>query len=146
VDWFPRTFGFTLLILAGTFARDLVRTEPWTPTLLDEICPLCIREERRRDAGEEFHRSSRCSIGPYNRQCPGCGSSWKSSNQGFGELLVEPAVQGVLAVLVAIALSIPFFGCPQCRTQTARLGNRPHGCGRCLGRKRLTLWGRLRNA
>ena len=42
VDWFPRAFGLMLVVLAGTFVLDLVRTERWRPSPTFELCGGCI--------------------------------------------------------------------------------------------------------
>ncbi len=145
MDWFPRAFGLMLVVLAGTFVLDLVRTEPWRPSPGFELCGRCAYLNQHPD--EETRTISICDVGPINRYCPQCAHGWHSSSLTLQQLIDEPGGRALLAAIAGIALSVPIFSCPSCggRRRLTRRGRTSalRSCLRCEDRGRLGAWSRL---
>jgi hypothetical protein len=140
MDWFPRTFGVVLALLAVAFAVDFLWPDldlQESPGVL-EVCPACIRESGQ----EEFVRSSRCYVRPFNRLCPSCGSRWGNRSLWFF-WIPEPVTLVLILPLSGILSALRLARCPQC---DGRVFVRPlrHSweagppCFRCGGRGRVT--------
>jgi len=144
MDWFPRTFGIVLALLAMAFVVDFLWPDldlQESPGVL-EVCPSCVYESGR----EERIHSSRCYVGPFNRTCPSCGARW--GNRSFSFLWIPEPVSFALIVLFAgIVSAARMAGCPDCG---GRVFVRPlrlawdagPPCLRCSGRGRVTLLNR----
>jgi hypothetical protein len=144
MDWFPRTFGLVLAILAVAFLVDFLRPDldlQESPGVL-EVCPECVRES----GPEDCIRSSRCYVGPFNRTCPSCGSRWGNRSISF-LWIPEPVSFALILLLSGILSALRMARCPAC---DGRVFIRPlhlsweagPPCLRCGGRGRVTLLNR----